>query len=88
MPRRSALGIVALNVGMIVEDAFKRQQSEKIFQLASIIDEWFRDGVAAVGLNEIHEDIARRCLVALRQSFGHGVEIATCGSDALLWCAP
>ncbi len=88
MPRRSVLGIVSLNVGMIAEDAFKGQLSEKIFHVASFIDEWFSDGVAAVGLNEIHEGSARRCVDSLRQSFGLRVEIATCGSDALLWCAP
>ena len=91
MPRLSAstvLDVVALNVGMIAEDAFQREQPQKIHELASFIAEWFRDGVAAVGLNEIHESIARKCLDVLCNSFWHGVEIATQGSDALLWCAP
>ena len=90
LPDASTLTVTALNVGMHQEDSFKRTQGVLVAKLARYVQEWLDGpGAAVVGLNEIHPTIAGKLMSELRQSPQRmDVQIATSGSNSLLWCAP
>ena len=93
MPRRSvpdseSLSVVAFNVGLIQQVAFKKTQDDKVRELGWFIGRWLRDhGVAVVGLKEIHETIASKLKVELLRNH-HDVNVVTQDTNALVWCTP
>ena len=53
-PDASTLVVTAFNVGMIQADAFIKSQEPKVAKLARDVKSWLQEGLAVVGLNEIH----------------------------------
>ena len=80
-----------MNVGMNAEDSFKNNQGSLRTRLARNIMTWLEGpGAAAVALNEIHPNIARKLLRELRERAppNMDIQIATSLSNSLLWCVP
>ena len=85
----STLDVNCLNVGMMQEDAFGKNQTSKVIQLADTVSRWLREapGPAVVGLNEIHSKIADHVQNQLHLQECYVMK-ATHGSDSLFWSPP
>ena len=81
-PDAPTLGVTAFNVGMIQAHAFKKEQDEKVAELAGHVKQWLKEGPAVVGLNEIHPSIAQKLVDELQQQ-QLNVGIATDDSNSL-----
>jgi len=82
----STLRVTAFNVGMPQADCFIKSQDAKVAMLAGFVEEWLDDGLAVVGLNEIHSSIAQKLEQALAPKFNVG--IYSDGTNSLLWRLP
>ena len=72
---------------MIQADAFIKAQDAKVAQLASHVETWLQEGLAVVGLNEIHRDIVTKLQRKL-EGLGVYVDFAIDDSNCLLWRTP
>ena len=87
-PDASTLRVTAFNVGMIQKEASIRTQEKKIAELASYVNKWLEDGYAAVGLNEIHRNLAEMLQAKLMDIGIMDIDIAINDTDCLLWRIP
>ena len=85
-PDASTLTVTAFNVGMPQADSVINSQDAKVAMLAGFVEEWLDDGLAVVGLNEIHSIIAQKLEQALAPKFNAG--IYSDGTNSLLWRLP
>ena len=85
-PDASTLTVTAFSVGMPQADCFINSQDEKVEMLAGRVKEWLDEGLAVVGLNEIHSSIAQKLEQALAPKFNVG--IYSDGTNSLLWRLP
>ena len=83
----STLRVTAFSVGMPQANSFSSQsQDAKVAMLAGFVEEWLDDGLAVVGIDEIHSSIAQKLEQALAPKFNVG--IYSDSTNSLLWRLP
>ena len=71
---------------MLQADSFKESRDEKVAKLAGHVETWLEEGLAAVGLNEIHPSIAEKVKRALEEKVNVGIYMHE--TNSLVWRIP